>query len=62
MIDALFIVSLVGSVVQAVKDAFEPTIPAENWANKELYHKDIMNGASDEQLIKNVKNGRYKLV
>ena len=61
MFDVLFMASIVGSFAQAVKDAFEPTIPAENWANKELYHKDIMSGTSDEQLIKNVKNGKYKL-
>ena len=26
-----------------IKEKFEPTIPAENWANKELYHKDMKN-------------------
>lgn len=61
MFDALFAVSIVGTCVQAIKEAFEPTIPAENWANKELYHKDMMNGVSVEQRMKNVKNGKYKM-
>ena len=61
MLDGLFIASLIGSCVQAIKEAFEPTIPAENWSNKELYHKDIMSGVSAEQRMENVKNGKYKL-
>ena len=59
MFDGLFIASLIGSVVQAIKEACEPTIPAENWANKELIHQDMMNGVSVEQQIKNAQNGRY---
>jgi hypothetical protein len=61
MFDSLFITSIIGSVVQVVKDACTPTIPAENWANKELYHKDIMDGVSVEQRMKNLENGKYKL-
>ena len=26
--------------LQAIKEARQPVIPAENWANKDLYHKD----------------------
>ena len=61
MINGIFIVSIIMAVIQLIKEAFEPEIPAENWANKELYHKDIMSGMSDEQLIKNVENGRYRM-
>lgn len=61
MFDLMFAISVVGSIAQAIKDANTKQIPAENWANKELYHKDIMNGVTDEQLIKNVENGRYRL-
>lgn len=61
MLDGLFIASLVGSVVQIFKEANQKTIPAENWANKELYHEDLMSGMSGEQLMKNVHNGKYKL-
>lgn len=62
MLDGLFIVSLIGSLYQGIKEKLEPTIPAENWANKELYHKDLMAGISVEQRMKNLKNGKYKLV
>lgn len=61
MFDGLFIVSIIATCIQAIKDAFEPTVPAENWANKELYRRDIMNGVSVEQRMKNLKNGKYKL-
>ena len=61
MFDGLFIVSLITTCVQVIKEKLEPTIPAENWANKELYHKDLMNGVPIEQRMKNLKNGKYKL-
>ena len=61
MLDGLFIASLISTCYQAIKESLEPTIPAENWANKELYHQDLMNGVSAEQRMKNVKNGKYKL-
>lgn len=61
MLDGLFIFSLLSSIKQVVKEACEPTIPAENWGNKELYHKDLMSGMSGKELMKNVENGKYKL-
>ena len=61
MFDGLFIVSIIGNCYKAIKNAFEPTIPAENWANKELYYQDVMNGVSAEQRMKNVQNGKYKM-
>ncbi len=42
-----------------IKDAFTPTIPAENWANKDLINKDRMNGMSEKEILKNVRRGRY---
>ena len=62
MLHGLFLVSLIGTCVQLVKDSCTPVIPAENWANKELYHKDLMSGMDGKQLMKNVENGKYKLV
>lgn len=62
MFDLLFGVSIIGTVVEAVKEAFTPTIPAENWANKELYHNDMMNGVPIEQRMKNLENGKYRMV
>lgn len=61
MLDGLFIASLIGTVVQAVKEHLEPTIPAENWANKELYYKDMMDNVPVKQRMKNLENGKYKL-
>ena len=61
MLDGLFIASLFTSCYQAIKEKFKPTIPAENWANKDLYHQDLMNGVSVEQRMQNLKNGKYKL-
>lgn len=61
MFDVLFIISIVGSLVQVAKEANQPVIPAENWANQDLYHKDIMDGVPVEQRMKNLENGKYKL-
>lgn len=61
MFDSLFILSIVGSIVQLAKETYTKPVPAENWANKELYHQDIMSGVPIEQRIKNLENGKYKL-
>ena len=57
----IFVVSIFGTIVEAIKEMITPEIPAENWANQELYHKDIMDGVPIEQRLKNLKNGKYKL-
>ena len=62
MFDILLVASIIGGAVQTIKESCTPVIPAENWANKELYHKDIMDGVSAEQRLKNLKDGKYKLV
>lgn len=61
MLGGLFIASLIGTVCHSIKEACEPKIPAENWANKDLYYQDVMNGVSAEQRMKNLDNGKYKL-
>ena len=60
MLGLLFVVSLIGTCSQLIKENYASTIPAENWANKELYYKDIMDGVSAEERMKNLKNGKYK--
>lgn len=60
-LDLLFAVSIVGAIIQVVKENCAKTVPAENWANKELYNKDIVDGVSIEQRMKNLENGKYKL-
>lgn len=59
MFNGLLIVSLISAVVQGIKDAFTPTIPVGNWANKELQYQDRMNGMSEKEIIKNAERGRY---
>lgn len=61
MFDLLFIISIIGAIVEIVREKCEKPIPAENWANRELYHEDIMRGVSAEQRMKNLKNGKYKM-
>ena len=61
MLDGLFIVSLICTCKQLIEEACQPTIPAEYWGNKELYHQDLMAGVPIEQRMKNLENGKYKL-
>ena len=61
MFDLLFITSIIGSTVRVIKEANTKTVPAENWANKELYYKDIADGIPVKQRLKNLENGKYKL-
>ena len=42
-----------------IKETLTPTIPAENWANKDLINHDRMNGMSEKEILENVKKGRY---
>lgn len=62
MLHGLFIASIIGTCVQVIKEVCEPTIPAENWTNKELIHKDRMSGISEKEFSNNLANGKYKLV
>ena len=55
------IFSIIGTGIQLVKEALEPTIPAENWANKDLINKDRMNGISEKEFSKNLANGKYRI-
>ena len=61
MLDLLFISSIIGTGIQLFKEASQKTIPAENWANKELYYKDMAEGVPIEQRMKNLEDGKYKL-
>lgn len=61
MLGGLFVVSLIVTIIQLIKEACEPTIPAENWSNKELIHEDRMSGISDKEFYKNLVDGKYIL-
>lgn len=60
MLNLLFIVSIVGSIVQVLKEKFTTPVPDEYCAHMELYYKDIVNGVPLEQCMKNLENGKYK--
>ena len=61
MFGLLGIAAIICSACQAIKEASEPVIPAENLANKELIHKDQMSGISSREFSRNLANGKYKL-
>ena len=61
MFGILGIASLIGTVCEMIKEASQPEIPAENWANKELIHKDMISGISDREFSRNLANGKYKM-
>ncbi len=56
----LGVFSILYTAVQGIKESLEPTIPAENWENKDLHHQDVMNGVPMKQIIKNAQNGKYR--
>lgn len=61
MLHGFLLVSLICTCAEAIKEYIAPVVPAENWANKELYHKDMMDGVPIKQRMKNLERGRYKL-
>ena len=61
MFGGLFVVSLICTIGQLIKEQCEPVIPAENWANKDLIHKDNMSGISPKEFQRNLANGKYKM-
>lgn len=48
-------------VIELCKDAPSRDIPASYWNNQELYTKDILDGVSHEQRMRNLRNGKYYL-
>lgn len=62
MFELLLIASVIGAGIQIFKEATEKPVPAENWANKELMEKDRLSGMSSKQILKNLENGKYKIV
>ena len=58
-----WIVALLTSAIPWLNEKTTKSIPAENWANKELQYKDRLNGMSEKDIVKkmiyNFKHG-YK--
>lgn len=61
MLHGLFLFNIIGSCVQAIKEATTPIIPDENWADREQMNKDRMNGMSEKEILKNIERGKYKV-
>ena len=45
---------------EKIGQALEPEVPAENWANRDLYYKDMVAGMSAEERMRNLHKGRYR--
>lgn len=61
MINILSILAAVLTGKELIKEKCTPVIPAENWQNRELIQKDILNpDCSSNQFIKNLANGKYR--
>lgn len=61
MLHGLFIANLIYTVAQFIKEGCKPTIPLENWENKDLIHKDKMSGISNKEFEYNLAKGKYKM-
>lgn len=55
-------VALVGNAFPWLNEKKTKTLKSEDWANKDLYYQDVMNGVSAEQRIKNLEKGKYRLI
>jgi len=55
----LGIAAIIYTVFQLAKESCEKTIPAENWANMDLWQEDVIKGVPIEQRMKNLENGKY---
>ena len=59
MFNALFILSVIGAIVELVRESCEKEVPDEYCANMELYYKDIVDGVPLEQCMNNLYGGKY---
>ena len=62
MLDGLFIAALMSNCIDEIKRTFEPTITAEDRANEKQITQDIIKGVPYEQIKKDIRNGKYRLV
>ena len=58
----LGIIASIYVIYQLIKESCEPTIPAANWANMDLWRADVIKGVPIEQRMKNLENGKYKII
>ena len=55
----LAIIGVIWVVIDLIKEASEPTIPAGYRNNKELYREDLWK-LDGKTLEKNIRNGKYR--
>lgn len=61
MFDILGIIGILLASKELIQEKCTPVIPAENWQNRELIQKDILNpDCSNNQFMKNLANGKYR--
>lgn len=61
MFNILGIIGTLFSARELIKERHTPVIPAENWQNRELIQKDILNPeCSNNQFMKNLASGKYR--
>ena len=56
----LIFIGIMWVIIDIIKEASEPTIPAEHWNNWDLIHQDRAKGISQKEFEKNLRNGKYK--
>lgn len=57
----LIFIGIMWLIIDIIKEASEPIIPAANWRNSKLIHEDtFVNQISSKEFQKNLKNGKYK--
>lgn len=57
----LIFIGIMWVIIDIIKEACEPTIPAENWKNSKLIHEDtFVKQISSKEFQKNLRNGKYK--
>lgn len=54
-----WLVALLSTGIPWLNEKTTKSIPAEYWANKELHHKDIMDGVSAKEIVRRAEAGRY---
>ena len=61
MINILSILAAVLTGKELIQENCTPVIPAENWKNRELIQKDILNPeCNNNQFMRNLTNGKYR--
>lgn len=62
-VDILGIIGILFAGKELIQEKCTPVIPVENWQNREMIQKDILNpDCSNNQFMKNLANGKYRKI